>query len=95
MKSLYTNIGILQEAKLMKRIYTRRYGNYSVITTYTNIVLQVVLFWTDNNLFKVEEVKIWPNIIAFQLVAGRDCSFIVGAYIIPSDLDALEEVTNV
>ena len=47
MESLGVDIGILQETKLTKGIYTRRFGNYSVIATDANSVSQggVALFW--------------------------------------------------
>ena len=71
MESLGVNISILQETTLTKGIYARRYGNYSVIGTGVNSLLQegISLSWRDNNLFKVEEVtKLGPNVITFQLV---------------------------
>ena len=43
----------------------------------------------------MEEVKKHGlNAITFQLVTGRDRFSIVGAYILPSDLNALEEVAK-
>ena len=47
MESLDIDIGILQETKLRKGIYTRRYGNYSVIVTDadSNSHGGVALFW--------------------------------------------------
>ena len=97
MESLGVNIGILQETKLTKGIYTRHYSNYSGIATDANSVShgRVALVWRDNNRFKVKEVKKHgPNVLTFQLVTGWDHFFIVGAYIPPSDLNVLEEVTK-
>ena len=94
---LDVSIGILQETKLTKGIYTRLYGKYSVIATDANSVFcgGVAFFWRDNNLFEVEEVtKHGPNVITFWLVTGRDQFSIMGSYIPPSDLDTLEEFTK-
>ena len=97
MESLGVDIGILQETKLTKGIYTRRFGNYSVIATDANSVSQggVALFWRESDDFEVEEViKHGPNVISFHLVTGADRFYIVGCYIPPSDTDALEEVAK-
>ena len=49
----------------------------------------------ENKFHEVEETKIQtPNVLAFELVMGKDHYYFVGIYIPPSDLTTLEHSDN-
>jgi len=51
------------------------------------------LCWRKHDLFEIEETKFFgPNVLAFQLETGGKRFYVVGCYIPPDDLDALENI---
>ena len=95
MEQMGVNIAILQETKVMDGLHTRFSSGYNVIATSAPSVRQggVALVWKDGDAYEVEETRTWgPNVLAFQLVTGRHRYYVVGCYIPPSDLSALEDV---
>jgi len=95
MDALGVDIGLFQETKLTKGIYTRNSSGYSVLASDAPSAWSggVALFYRENDLFEVEEQKLWgPNVLSFELQTGEDRYFIVGAYIAPSEISALADV---
>ena len=97
MGTLDVSIGVMQETKLMGRIYTRNSGGYNVVTTDAPSTRQggIALCWKESEHYEVGETKIWgPNVLTFELVMGEDLCYVVGAYIPPSNLSTLEHVES-
>ena len=97
MNAANVDIAVLQETKLTGEAYTRNSSGYFI--TATDAASSpgqggIALCWReDNERFEVEEVrKRGVNVISCQLVTGRERLFIVGCYIPPDDLTALESV---
>ncbi len=89
------DIGFLVETKLTGGIYTCYSSGYSVLALTATSVRQegIALFLRGNNLYKVEETKIWDaNVFSLHLMMGAVHFFVVGCYIPPSDLETLTDV---
>jgi hypothetical protein len=73
MDQLGVDSGFLLETKLTGEIYSRYCSGYSVLVLTATSVRQgrIALFWRGNNLYEVEETKIWgANIISLHLMMG-------------------------
>eukprot|EP00957_Ditylum_brightwellii_P145561 11083161-Ditylum_brightwellii.AAC.1 len=56
----------------------------------------IALCWKVNKAYEVKEVKfLGPHVLSFQLRMGLDQYFVMGCYIPPDDLAALEHVKKV
>jgi hypothetical protein len=76
------------ETKVTKNIYTHFSSGCNVFALNAVSVRQggISLFWRNNDLYKIEECKICsPNVLSFELVMGKMCFYIEGAYLLPSD----------
>jgi hypothetical protein len=95
MDQLGVDIGFLVETKFTGGINTCYSSGYSVFALTATLVRQggIALFWRGNNLYEVEETKIWgANVISLHLMMGTVQLSIVGCYIPPSDLETLTDV---
>jgi hypothetical protein len=73
MDQLGVDVGFLLETKLTGGIYTPYSSSYAVLALTATLVWQggIALFWRGNNLYEVEETKIWgTNIISLHLMMG-------------------------
>jgi hypothetical protein len=92
MDQLGVDIGFLVDTKLTDGVYTRFLSGYEVVAPTMPPAWQggIALFWRSNNLYKIEETKVWgPNVISMHLMMGAVRFYIVGCYIPPSDLETL------
>jgi hypothetical protein len=97
MDQLGSDIGFFLETKSTGGIYTCYSSGYSVLASTATLVWQggIALFWRGNNLYKVEETKIWgANIISLHLMMGAVHFFVIGCYIPLSDLETLMDVNK-
>jgi hypothetical protein len=97
MDQLGVDIGLLVETKLTGGIYTCYSSGYSVLALTVTLVWQggIALFWRGNNLYEVDETKIWgANVISLHLMMGAIQFFVIGCYIPPSDLETLTDVNK-
>jgi hypothetical protein len=81
MDRLEVDIGFLVETKLTDGIYTRFLSGYKVVTSTAPSARQggIALFWRNNNLYKIEETKVWgPNIISTHLMMGAVRFYVMG-----------------
>jgi hypothetical protein len=95
MDQLGVDIGFLLEKKMTRGIYTRYSSRYSVLALTAMLVWQggIALFWRGNNLYEVEEMRIWgANVISLHLMMGAVHFYVVGCYIPPSDLEMLTHI---
>ena len=84
---------MLQETKVTNGIYTRRTGGYSVTASEATSAWSggIALCWRQGEGFEVEETRFWrANVLAFELVTGARRYYVVGMYLPPGDLTALE-----
>ena len=80
--------GVFTETKITDDIYTRYSSGYKVFPSNAVSVQQggIALFWRDKDLYEIEESKIrGPIVLSFELVMGKMCFYVVGAYLPPSD----------
>jgi hypothetical protein len=74
MDQLGVDIGFLLETTLTVGVYTCYSSSYSVLALIAMLVRQggIALFWRGNNLYDMEETKIWgANVIVFAFNDGR------------------------
>ena len=91
------DLGILQETKLIDRIYTRWLAGYSVVATDAPILHRgsVAIFHRPALHFAVEAVQNYrPNMIGYQLVTGARQWYIVGCYLAPNNTWTIERVVK-
>jgi hypothetical protein len=95
MKQMGVDCGILLETKLTKGVYTHWSSGYNVQSTHTPSKWQggISLFWRTSERYEIEEVELrGPNVLSFQLVLGAMRWYIVGCYILPTNLTTLMHV---
>ena len=93
--SLEVDITVLQETKLTGGTHTRLSSGYEIAASDAVSAHSggVALCWRKHDLFEIEETKFFgPNVLAFQLVTRGKRFYVVGCYIPPDDLDALENI---
>ena len=91
------DLGILQETKLIDRIYTRWLAGYSVVATDAPILHRgsVAIFHWPALHFAVEAVQNYrPNMIGYQLATGARQWYIVGCYLATDDSSTMERVVE-
>ncbi len=95
MEAMGINLGVFLETKLTGRIYTWNLSGYSVVASDTLSVHQggIALFWRANKMYEVEDWRIrGPNVLCFVVVAESQRFYIVGCYILPTNLSTLPQV---
>ena len=88
------NLGVLQETKLKKCIYTRDSSSYKVVATDAPIThsVGVAIFYRTADHFSVEVFQSHrANVVSFQLVSGDRWWFIMGCYMAPDDASTIED----
>jgi hypothetical protein len=92
MKQMGVDCGILLEKKLIKGAYTRWSSRYNVQSTHASSKWQggISLFWRTSERYEIKEVELHgPNVLSFQLVSGATRWYIMGCYILPTNLTTL------
>ena len=95
--SLGVDLALLQETKLTGGIHTRFSSGYTIVASDAPSAHQggIALCSRESLAYELEETKIWsPNVIAFRLITGGAKFYVVGCYIPPSDLVALDHVRD-
>eukprot|EP00957_Ditylum_brightwellii_P141063 10746548-Ditylum_brightwellii.AAC.1 len=95
---LGVDIGFLQETKLTRGIYTCFSSGYKIMVSDAPSAHQggIALCWRVNGAYEIKEAKfLGPHVLSFQLRTGLDRYFVMGCYIPPDYLDALEHVKRV
>ena len=95
LESLAVDIAFLTETKLTGGIHTRNFRGYQVVATEAVSAKQggIALCYRGGEHFEVEETSKWgPNVISCHVVTGKERLYVVGCYIPPSDLKALQQV---
>jgi hypothetical protein len=90
-------VGFPEETKLTRRFYTCFLSGYKVLAKSATSIWQgwIALFWRGNNLYEVEETRIWgPNVISLHLMMGDVRFIVVEYYIPPSDLETLTDINK-
>ena len=90
------DIAVLQETKLTGGIHTRSSSGYTIVASEAPGKKQggIALCWKeDNEQFEIEGTKFWnAHVVSFQLVTGVDRFYVMGCYIPPGDISALDDV---
>ncbi len=89
--------GVLLETKLTKGVYTRWSSGYNVRSTHTPSKWQggISLFWRTSKMYEIKEVELCgPNMLSFQLILGATRCYIVGCYILLTNLTTLTHVNE-
>jgi hypothetical protein len=95
MEAMDVNLGILMETKVTSRIYTQHLSGFSVVASNAHRGHQgrIVFFWRANKMYKVRDWHICgPNVLFFVIVMGSQHFYVVGCYILPTDLNTLPQV---
>ncbi len=95
MKQTGVDCGILLETKLTKGVYTCWSSGYNVQSTHVPSKWQgrISLFWRTSRTYEIEEVEMrGPNLLSFQLIPGATRWYMVGCYILPTNLTTLTHV---
>ena len=90
-------LGIFQETKLAKRIYTREYSDYKVVDTEAPITHDggVAVFYRVSEYFSVEVLLTYGvNVVSFQLASGDRRWYIVKCYLDPEDAYTTEDAVE-
>ncbi len=98
MKQMGVDCGVLLETKLTEGVYTRWSSGYNVRSTHAPSKWQggISLFWRTSEMYEIEEVELCgPNVLSFQLVSGATRRYIIGCYILPTDLTTLAHIDEV
>ena len=89
------DLGVFQETKLNKRIYTRESSGYTVVATAAPSAHSsgVTLFYHTAEHFSVEEFQAHgENFISLQLASGDRRWYIMGCYLAPGYASTIEDV---
>jgi hypothetical protein len=95
MEAMGINLGVFLETKLTGGIYTWNSSEYSVIASDAPSAHQggIALFWRANKTYKVKDWRICrPNVLSFVVVTRSQCFYVVGCYILPTNLSTLPQV---
>jgi hypothetical protein len=88
MAAVEVECGVLTETKITNDIHTQFSSGYTVFALNTAGVWQgrIAFFWRDNDLYEIKESKFCvPNVLSFELVTGKACFYVMGAYLPPLD----------
>ena len=89
------DLGIFQETKITKRIYTRASSGYKVVDTEAPITHSggvSILYWTAKHFYLEEFQAYGENVVSSQLASGYRRWYIVGCYLAPDDASTVEDV---
>ena len=89
------DLGVFQETKLKKRIYTRESSGYRLVATKAPSVHRdgVSVFYRAAENFSVEALKTYrESVFSFHLALGNRRWFIVGCYLAPENASTIEDV---
>ena len=94
---LQTNIdlGVFQETKVTKGIFTQEYSGHRVVVLAAPVPQSggVALFYRATDHFSVEALQIYvANAVSFHLDSGGQRWFIVGCYFSPDDNWTIEDI---
>ena len=94
---LQTNIdlGVLQETKVAKGVFTRVYSDYNIVVLSAPILHSggVSVFYRATEHFSMESLQIYDaNSVSFHLDLGGQRWFIVGLYLAPDKNLTIEDV---
>jgi hypothetical protein len=98
MKQMGVDCGVLLETKLTKGVYMRWSSGYNVQSTHVPSKWQggISLFWRTREMYEIKEVELHgPKVLSFQLVLGATRWYIMGCYILPTNLTTLRYVNEV
>ena len=79
---------VLQETKVMEKVYTRRYTGYSVfaLDVPSRHCNGVAVFYRSDSQFSVEAPQLFgPNVISLHMTSGERRWYIVGLYLVPEN----------
>ena len=88
------DLGVFQENKLTKRIYTRESSGYRVVETEAQSAHSggVAGFYREAEHFTVESLQTYGvNFVSFQLALGERRWFIMRCYLAPDDTSTIED----
>ena len=89
------DLGVFQETKLKKRIYTRESSGYKVVAMEAPgaHIGNISVFYRVSEHFYVEVLQTYrTNVISFQLALGNRWRYIVGCYLTPYNASTIEDV---
>jgi hypothetical protein len=95
MEAMDVDLGILMETKGTGGIHTRHSSGYSVVASDAPSAHQggIAFFWRANKTYEVKDWRIrGPNVLSFVIVTGSQRFYIVGCYILPTNLNTLPQV---
>jgi hypothetical protein len=84
-----------EETKLTKGVYTHWSSGYNIQSTHALSKWQggISLFWRTSEMYEIKEVELrGPNVLSFQLMSGATRWYIVGCYILPTNLPTLAHI---
>jgi hypothetical protein len=97
MKQMGVDCGVLLKTKLTKGVYMHWSSGYNVRSTHAPSKWQggISLFWRTSETYEIEEVELrGPNVLLFQLVLGATRWYIMGCYILPTNLTTFTHVNE-
>jgi hypothetical protein len=97
MDQMGVDISFLIEIKVTGGICTTFSSGYEVFASTAISVWQggIALLWRGNNLYEVEEMQNWePNVISLHLMMGDISFYIIGCYILLSNLETLAHINK-
>ena len=89
------DLGIFQETKITKRIYTRASSGYKVVDTEAPIAHSggvSILYWTAKHFYLEEFQAYGENVVSSQLASGYRRWYIVGCYLAQDNASTIEDV---
>jgi hypothetical protein len=95
MKQIGVDCGILLETKLTKGVYMRWSSVCNVRSTHAPSKWQggISLFWRTSETYEIKEVELHgPNVLSFQLMSGTTRWYIMGCYILLTNLTTLTHI---
>ena len=90
-----TDVGVLQEAKLMDRIRARQEEGYSAWATKAEIGrwVGIAVVWREYSGWQVKRVvNFGPNVSSFFLTSGLRRWYVIGAYVPPHGAPAVHRI---
>ena len=89
------DLGVSQETKSTKSIYTRDYSGYKVVLTLARSAHsgKIVVFYRAEEIFSVEHLHTYgENVVSFQMASGDRQWFIAGCYFAPDNSATIEDI---
>ena len=95
MSHVNVDLGVFQEEKFTKGIYTKESGGYWATVSEAPIQHNggVAMFYCNVKHFTLEALCLHgPNVFIFQIVLGGQRRYVVGCYLSPYDTSTIEAV---